>query len=120
MALDTQGGPNWVRNFVDAPIIVDADKHEYYRQPSFYALAHFSKFLPPKSFRIDTPIVNRNNNNCLVGAFRTTNAYLQDSTVIIVVNTEDIEIDFIAEDEKEGKLITKIGPKSIQTYVYYD
>ena len=116
MALDTQGGPNWVRNFVDAPLIVDADKHEYYRQPSFYAMAHFSKFLPPGSIRIDSPIVNKHNNNCLVGAFKTPN----DSIVLIVVNTEDVEIDFIAEDEKAGKVVTKIAPKSIQTYVYFD
>ncbi|CAG2120816.1 unnamed protein product, partial [Medioppia subpectinata] len=47
LALDTRGGPNWVNNFVDAPIIVNATAREYYKQPSFYSIAHFSKFLPP-------------------------------------------------------------------------
>ena len=116
MALDMQGGPNWVNNFVDAPIIVNPDQHEYYRQPSYYALAHFSKFIPPGSVRVDTPVVSKANNNCLIGAFRTPNG----STVLVAVNTEDIDIDFVAEDEKVGKLVTKIAPKSIQTYVYYD
>ena len=116
MAVDMQGGPNWVNNFVDAPLVVDADKHQYYRQPSYYAMAHFSKFLPPGSVRIDSPVVNTKNNHAVVGAFRTPNG----STVIIVVNREDVEIDFLAEDENDGKLVSKIGPKSIQTYVYYD
>ncbi len=40
-ALDEQGGPNWVRNFVDAPVITNATADEFYKQPMFYALAHF-------------------------------------------------------------------------------
>ncbi|KFD52452.1 hypothetical protein M513_06649 [Trichuris suis] len=52
LALDLQGGPNWVRNFVDSPIIVDADNNIFYKQPMYYALGHFSKFLPPGSKRI--------------------------------------------------------------------
>lgn len=41
LCLDMQGGPNWVKNFVDSPIIVDASKQEYYKQPMWYALGHF-------------------------------------------------------------------------------
>ena len=41
MALDLNGGPNWVSNFVDSPIIVDAGHGEFYKQPMFYALGHF-------------------------------------------------------------------------------
>nr|CAD7444859.1 unnamed protein product [Timema bartmani] len=52
MALDLEGGPNWVSNFVDAPIIVNATADEFYKQPMFYALAHFSKFVPPGSVHI--------------------------------------------------------------------
>jgi glucosylceramidase len=116
MVLDTQGGPNWKKNFVDAPLLVDPVKKEYYRQPSYYAMAHFSKFLPPGSYRVDTPLVNSNNNHGVVGGFRTPNG----STVVIAINTEGIEIDLIVEDDKEGKLIEKIAPRSVQTYVYYD
>ena len=102
MALDMKGGPNWVNNFVDAPIIINPDQKEYYRQPSYYALAHFSKFLPPGSVRVDS--------------FRTPNS----STVLILVNTESIAINFLAEDDKAGKIVSKVEPKSIQTIVYYD
>nr|XP_037268266.1 lysosomal acid glucosylceramidase-like [Rhipicephalus microplus] len=41
LALDTEGGPNWVSNFVDSPIIVNASAQEFYKQPMYYALAHF-------------------------------------------------------------------------------
>ncbi|CDW52030.1 glucosylceramidase [Trichuris trichiura] len=52
LALDLQGGPNWVRNFVDSPIIVDTTNNVFYKQPTYYVLGHFSKFLPPGSKRI--------------------------------------------------------------------
>ena len=52
VALDMNGGPNWAYNFVDSPIIVNADKDEFYKNPMYYGLAHFSKFLPEETFRI--------------------------------------------------------------------
>ncbi|GMR55201.1 hypothetical protein PMAYCL1PPCAC_25396, partial [Pristionchus mayeri] len=41
MVLDMQGGPSWVPNYLDAPIIVDKDAQEFYKQPMYYAMAHF-------------------------------------------------------------------------------
>lgn len=41
MCLDEQGGPNWVQNFVDAPIIVNNTEDEFYKQPMFYTMGHF-------------------------------------------------------------------------------
>lgn len=32
IALNMEGGPNWVKNFVDSPIIVDAEKGLFYKQ----------------------------------------------------------------------------------------
>ena len=32
IALNLQGGPNWVKNFVDSPIIVDAENKAFYKQ----------------------------------------------------------------------------------------
>ncbi|CAG2170249.1 unnamed protein product, partial [Oppiella nova] len=52
LALDETGGPNWVKNFVDAPIIVNSSAQEYYKQPMYYSLAHFTKFLPSHSLRV--------------------------------------------------------------------
>nr|CAD2186869.1 unnamed protein product [Meloidogyne enterolobii] len=56
LCLDLQGGPNWVRNFVDAPIIVNASSDEFYKQPTFYFLAHFSNFIPRDSVVISSTL----------------------------------------------------------------
>ncbi|KAL8563547.1 hypothetical protein ACOMHN_060863 [Nucella lapillus] len=52
IALSTIGGPNWVHNLDNSPILVNATSGEFYKQPMFYALGHFSKFLPPGSVYI--------------------------------------------------------------------
>ncbi|KAE9553608.1 hypothetical protein FO519_003153 [Halicephalobus sp. NKZ332] len=53
LVLDENGGPNWVGNFVDAPITVSNTSDEFYKQPMYYALGHFSKFLQTGSQRVD-------------------------------------------------------------------
>ncbi|POM58843.1 Glycoside hydrolase family 30 protein beta-glucosidase/xylosidase [Phytophthora palmivora] len=56
LALDTTGGPNWAENYVDAPILVDETNGiEFYKQPMFYIMGHFSKFIPAGSKRIEFP-----------------------------------------------------------------
>jgi O-glycosyl hydrolase len=53
LCLNSQGGPTWRQNYVDSPIIVYPEKGEFIKQPMFYALGHFSKFIPRGSIRID-------------------------------------------------------------------
>lgn len=52
IALDIQGGPNWVKNYVDSPIMINATADEFYKQPMYYAMGHFSKFVQPGSVRL--------------------------------------------------------------------
>lgn len=52
MCLDQQGGPNWAKNFVDSPVIVFPEVQEIVKQPMFYAMGHFSKWIPRGSVRI--------------------------------------------------------------------
>uniref|UniRef100_H2TS47 Glucosylceramidase n=1 Tax=Takifugu rubripes TaxID=31033 RepID=H2TS47_TAKRU len=52
LALDHIGGPNWVKNYVDSTVIVDAQRDVFYKQPTFYSMAHFSKFLWEGSQRV--------------------------------------------------------------------
>ncbi|XP_011064043.1 PREDICTED: glucosylceramidase-like [Acromyrmex echinatior] len=52
MALDEYGAPNWAKNYVDSPIIVMPQTDEFYKQPMFYAISHFSQFVPRNSYRI--------------------------------------------------------------------
>ncbi|GMS97780.1 hypothetical protein PENTCL1PPCAC_19955, partial [Pristionchus entomophagus] len=47
LALNTQGGYSWFMNFVDSPIIVETNTNEFLKQPMYYVMAHFSKFLKP-------------------------------------------------------------------------
>lgn len=54
LVLDERGGPNYVNNFVDAPIIVNTtNDSEAYKEPYFYVLGHFSRFILPGSVRIE-------------------------------------------------------------------
>lgn len=53
LALNERGGPTWVSNFIDAAIIVNATADEFYKQPMYYALGHFSKFIPRGSYRVN-------------------------------------------------------------------
>ncbi|CAD6192535.1 unnamed protein product [Caenorhabditis auriculariae] len=53
MVLDGQGGPSWAGNYADAPIIAMASASEYLKQPTWYAMAHISRFIQPGAFCID-------------------------------------------------------------------
>ena len=52
LALDQEGGPNYLSNYLDAAIIVNLQKDEFYKQPVYYIIGHFSKFLTPDSVRV--------------------------------------------------------------------
>jgi glucosylceramidase len=56
MVLDTQGGPNWFKNWCVAPVIVDPEKDEVYFTPLYYTMAHFSKFMRPGAIKIGCEI----------------------------------------------------------------
>lgn len=58
MALDYKGGPNWSGNNVDSPILVDAKKNEFVKQPMYYSLAHFTRFFKPGSVVVETKTKN--------------------------------------------------------------
>ncbi|KOX67419.1 Glucosylceramidase, partial [Melipona quadrifasciata] len=53
LVLNKAGGPNWINNYVDAPIIVNPETDEFFKQPMYYALKHFSRFVERGSVRID-------------------------------------------------------------------
>lgn len=55
LALDTEGGPN-LNLPTDAAVIVNTTNGEFYKNPIFYALGHFSKFIPPGARRVHVQI----------------------------------------------------------------
>lgn len=54
MVLNRNGGPNYVHNFVDAPMIFDQHNQTLYKQPIFYGISHFARFLHANCTRIDS------------------------------------------------------------------
>ncbi|CAG2168834.1 unnamed protein product, partial [Oppiella nova] len=53
IALDMNGGPRWnEKKGYGGTLNIDPAKGEAYKQPSFYMIGHFSKFIPPESVRI--------------------------------------------------------------------
>lgn len=51
LALDSEGGPS-LSIKIDAPVIVNRTSREFYKQPMFYAMGHFSKFVQPESKKV--------------------------------------------------------------------
>uniref|UniRef100_A0A1B0CZ46 Glucosylceramidase n=1 Tax=Phlebotomus papatasi TaxID=29031 RepID=A0A1B0CZ46_PHLPP len=52
LLLNEDGGPNYVSNHVESPVVVNKTSDEAYKQPIFYAIGHFSRFIPENSVRI--------------------------------------------------------------------
>lgn len=117
MALDTKGGPNWTGNQADSPIIVNADKDEFYKQPMFYAMGHFSKFVRPGS-KVLEYTTNFPENSDLKFIFFTRE---DDSIAANFVNTNEHEIFniTITDYRVPGYLNYQIQPKSFVTFIWY-
>lgn len=112
LALDLQGGPNWAKNFVDSPIIVNATSDEFYKQPMYYALGHFSKFLPPGSRRIAMSSSSWWFSDAASIAFLTPD----DELVVIVLNKHNYPITVTIKDAVIGTISKKISARSIVTF----
>nr|CAH7746783.1 unnamed protein product [Callosobruchus chinensis] len=78
-SLDLGGGPSYYKNFLDAPVIVNPEAGEFYKQPMFYAMGHFSKFIPPGSYRIET---ERSSNDISAAGFKRPDGMM----VLVILN----------------------------------
>ncbi|RLM96853.1 hypothetical protein BBO99_00000139 [Phytophthora kernoviae] len=59
LLLDHKGGPNHAGNYCDAPIILTEDGEDFFLQPMFYFIQHFSKYIPVGSHRVKTQVAAR-------------------------------------------------------------
>lgn len=111
LALDPQGGPNWARNFVDSPIIVNTTSQEFYKQPMYYALAHFSKFVLPKSKHV----------YCRQPKYVEAISFLtpDNATVLIVLNSRTEPQKVTVVDPELGHFNYSIPGHAIQTYIWW-
>ncbi|XP_070531190.1 lysosomal acid glucosylceramidase-like isoform X1 [Cardiocondyla obscurior] len=114
IALDKDGGPNWAKNNVDSPIIVIPENDEFYKQPMFYAISHFSKFVPPESRKILSTGLE-NNNKIKVIAFLTPNQEI----VVVAVNTDSSPINLTIKDKTtNNKINVHLLANSFNTLLY--
>lgn len=115
LALDLKGGPNWANNFVDSPIIVNSAKDEFYKQPMFYALGHFSKFISENSVRVD--LVTDNKLVKHSAAFYDTS---EQKTTLVIVNDSDADSTISVYDPDLDKYLNvNCVAHSIQTIVWF-
>jgi glucosylceramidase len=109
MVLNTQGGPNWFKNWCVAPVIVDTEKDQVYFTPLYYVMAHFSKFMRPGSVKIGCSV---NHNEVMTTAVQNPDG----SIVIALFNPTDEQFSVSINLKNEVKKIT-IDSKALQTIV---
>ena len=120
LVLDLQGGPNWIANFVDSPIIANtSNRNVFYKNPMYYAMGHFSKFLPRNSIRIELKVLKEEKKPLVeplkIVSFKTP----LNQTVIVALNHDLTHRQTVQiQDSKYGYLTLTLLPESIQTVVY--
>ncbi|XP_053978121.1 lysosomal acid glucosylceramidase-like isoform X1 [Hylaeus volcanicus] len=108
LALNEEGGPSWVKNYLDAGIIVNPEKDEFYKLPIFYAMAHFSRFVDRGSARISIA----GNKTIKSTAFITPS----EETVVILYNSNNFSTSVTLADEQMLQL--ELSPYSMNTIIY--
>jgi glucosylceramidase len=112
MVLDPSGGPTYIDNFVDSPIIVNASANEFYKQPMFYHLGHFSKFAPSGSVRIDATSEVA---NVSFVAFQRPD----DGIAVVLMNRNEEAIPITIVDDSRGAAQVELSERSITTVLYW-
>ena len=113
MVLDERGGPNWAGFSADAAVIVNGTADEFYKQPMFYALGHFSKYVPEGSIRIDSRL-DVNDANLFVAAFQLPDG----KRTAVILNRSDSEKAIVLTDNERGQVEFVCPPRSLHTIVY--
>ena len=109
MVLDTQGGPNWFKNWCVAPVIVDPEKDEVYFTPLYYTLSHFSKFIRPEAKVIS---LENSDKELLVTA-----AENKDGSIAVVLFNEGEKAKNISLSLNEKNIDISVKGQAIQTIV---
>ncbi|XP_066942035.1 lysosomal acid glucosylceramidase-like [Macrobrachium rosenbergii] len=112
LAVNMEGGPNWANMSADGPIIVNPEKDEFYKNPMFYGLGHFSKFVKQGAVRLE--LTSDDPHSLESAAFRN-----EDGTrVVIILNRSETELDVRVQVEDQGTMVITVGPRSLQTALF--
>ncbi|XP_060524484.1 lysosomal acid glucosylceramidase-like [Cylas formicarius] len=114
LALNLDGGPSWMNASLDAPIIVNATAVEFYKEPMFYALGHFSKFIVPDSLKLALTTSDGLSDN----GIRTVAALRPDGKVAVFVTNENDNSVTIQISIGESSQSIEFAANSINTLLY--
>lgn len=124
IALDTEGGPNHVGNFCDAPVLVDTENGTYEFQSSYWYIGHFSRFIRPGAVRVGVALDSWMVPACVDGrmgnmmeatAFRNRD----DSVALVLCNRTEADMIYLVEDPGTGeKTPYRCPPRGIQTILF--
>ena len=115
LALDLSAGPSWFdRPGCGGPVYIDPARGEAYKQPTYYALAHFSKFVSPDSVRVGHEVTGRNAHNIQVLTAKRPDGAL----VAVVLNSGDNEW-HLNLAQQSSWFAHKIPAHSIHTYIWW-
>ncbi|XP_075148366.1 lysosomal acid glucosylceramidase-like [Haematobia irritans] len=114
LILNENGGPNYVNNTVDAPIVVNTKNYqEFYKQPIYYGIGHFSKFIKPDSKRVQAMVTSPQNSVDAVAFHRP-----DDTMVLIIFNSAPISQDITINDSVRGSTEVNVPARSIHTMLF--
>merc|ERR1719195_457688 len=118
MVVDMNGGPNCTVVTADAPIVVSDDGTKFYKNPSYYHLAHIFKFLPQGTQIMPTQKVGLNSARVNIIAGDDS----QGRRSIVMLNKEqDLPIQAQIYDEAAGgTLAITLPPKSITSFMWQE
>ncbi len=108
--LNQYGGPNHVGNYCFAPIHADLRSGELIYTPSYFYIAHFSKYIQPGAKRISTSTSH-------TGLLSTSWLNKDGTIATVVMNSGNEGIKYsLYVDDKACEL--EINPRAIQTLIY--
>ncbi|XP_046988020.1 lysosomal acid glucosylceramidase-like [Schistocerca americana] len=115
MVVNTEGGPNWIGNYADASIVANVTADEFYKQPMYYAIAHFSRFVPRGSRRVKLQMdADANSTDVESVAFLTP----QDDVVVVLQNKQGTRRSVVVSDPQLGEASLSLPAHSMHTLVY--
>ena len=113
MALDMKAGPRWNEKIgYGGTLNIDPVKREAYKQPSFYAMGHFSKFISPDSVRIGHKV-----DKPIEGLSLLTTRRPDNQTVLVALNSNNEDIVLNINDSNKY-LSHIIAARSLQSFIW--
>ncbi|XP_055586889.1 lysosomal acid glucosylceramidase [Uranotaenia lowii] len=112
LLLNEIGGPNYANNYVETAVVVNSTTgEEFYKQPIFYGLGHFSRFIAEGSTRIET--TSSDSSITVVGFERP-----DGRTTLVFYNKKSSPCDVTIQDATRGTTQLQIAPKSVHSILY--